>query len=213
MATALPFDQLGWRLQLSLAADEDSEAKGVLAFVAAARAGDLEAFDRLMQLEERRVYRTALHLLSRPEDAEDAVQETFLRVHRALARYDVNRSWRPWLYAIALNVCRDIGRKRRMQAWVSLDAWKEAGGSDPAAPEPAPDEAADAQGRLRILQQGMKRLTAREREALTLHAIEELPAAESAAILGVAEGTVRSLASRARAKLSEYVESRLGGRR
>jgi RNA polymerase sigma-70 factor (ECF subfamily) len=181
--------------------------------ILAARAGDLEAFDKLMQLEERRVYRTALHLLGRPEDAEDAVQETFLRVHSKLARYDVRRSWRPWLYAVAVNVCRDLGRKRRLRAWVSLDAWRAAGGAEPAAADPTPHEAAEAEARREILRQGLKRLTAREREALTLHVIEELPAAQAAQILGVAEGTVRSLASRARAKLSAYVESRLGGGR
>jgi RNA polymerase sigma-70 factor (ECF subfamily) len=166
-----------------------------------------------MQLEQRRVYRTALNLLGRREGAEDAVQEAFLRVHRGLSGYDSRRAWRPWLYAVAINVCRDMRRKRRMRAWVSLDAWRDAGGEDPADQAPSPDETAETEARRRILSQGMKRLTAREREALTLHAIEDLPAADSAAILGVSEGTVRSLASRARAKLSEYVESRLGGRR
>jgi RNA polymerase sigma-70 factor (ECF subfamily) len=211
MATTFPFE-LSWRWQVSLAAGEAADGSVISGLVLAARAGDLKAFDKLMQLEERRVYRTALHVLGRAEDAEDAVQDVFLRVHRKLAGYDAQRPWRSWLYAVAINVCRDIQRKRRIRAWVSLDAWRDAGGAEPVAADPAPDEAADVETRRRILQQGLKRLTAREREALTLHAIEELSAADAAVILGVAEGTVRSLASRARTKLSAYVESRLGGK-
>lgn len=210
MATAFPFEQPYWWLQFSLGAGEESS---VAPLVAAARAGDIEAFDQLMRLEERCVYRTALNLLNRPEDAEDAVQQTFLRVYRGLAGYDSDRPWRSWLYAIAVNVCRDMGRKRRLRAWVSLEAWREAGGEDPVASEPAADAEAELERRRQILQQGLKRLSPREREALTLHAIEDVPVAEAAKILGVAEGTVRSLTSRARAKLSEYVEGRLGGRR
>ena len=208
MATALPFD-LAWRLQLSQASDKEAD---IAPLILAARSGDLDAFDRLMQLEQHRVYRTALHLLHRPEDAEDAVQEIFLRVHRGLDGYDAVRPWRSWLYAIALNVCRDIGRKRKLRAWVSLDAWRETGGEEPAATGPAPDDEAETARRRAILRQGLQRLSARQREALTLHAIEDVSVAETAAILGVAEGTVRSLTSRARAKLTEYVEGRLGGK-
>ena len=212
MATTFPFEQFGWSIQLSADAPDPQDGP-IPALVAGARAGDLDAFDKLMQLEERRVYRTALHLLGRPEDAEDAVQEIFLRVHRGLGRFDPARPWRSWLYAVALNVCRDAARKRRLRAWVSLDAWRESGGADPEAVGPGPDEQAENELRREILRQGMKRLSPREREALILHAIEDVPAAEAAVILGVAEGTIRSLASRARAKLAEYVESRLGGGR
>lgn len=210
MATAFPFEQPAWWLHLSLGAKQESN---VAPLILAARAGDLDAYDKLMQLEERRVYRTALNLLERPDDAEDAVQETFLRVHRGLAGYDAARPWRSWLYAIAVNVCRDLGRKRKLRAWMSLEAWRESGGQDPAAADPAPDEEAETARRRAILQQGLKRLSPREREALTLHAIEDLSVAETAAILGVAEGTARSLTSRARAKLAAYVDERLRGRR
>ncbi len=209
MATALPFDPAWW-LQLSEAADSEAD---LAPLIRAARAGDLEAFDRLMQLEQHRVYRTALNLLNRREDAEDAVQETFLRVHRGLGRYDAARPWSAWLYAVTLNVCRDLARKRRRRAWVSLEAWRESGGEDPATAEPAPDEEAESAGRRAMLQDGLRRLSPREREALTLHAIEDVPVAETAAILGVAEGTVRSLTSRARAKLADYVQARLEGNR
>jgi RNA polymerase sigma-70 factor (ECF subfamily) len=213
MATAFPIEQLGWSVQLSEDASRPSEQPEVALLLAAVRAGEVEAFDKLMQLEERRVYRTALCLLGRPEDAEDAVQEIFLRVHRKLGSYDASRPWRSWLYVVSLNVCRDLGRRRRLRSWISLDAWRESGGPEPPAAGLLPDEQAENERRREILRQGMKRLSPREREALTLHAIEEVPAAEAAAILGVAEGTVRSLASRARTKLTEYVESRTGGAR
>ena len=207
MATAFPIEQFGWSVQLSEDAARPCEQPEIPGLLAAIRAGDLQAFEKLMQLEERRVYRTALCLLGSPEDAEDAVQEIFLRVHRKLSSYDAGRPWRSWLYVVSLNVCRDLGRRRRLRLWISLDAWRESGGPDPPAAGLLPDEQAENERRREILRQGMKRLTPREREALTLHAIEDIPGAEAAAILGVAEGTVRSLTSRARAKLTEYVES------
>ena len=213
MATAFPIERLGWILQLSEDATSPQETDKIAILIADIRAGNLEAFDTLMRLEERRVYRTALNLLGRPEDAEDAVQETFLRVHRSLDRYDAARPWRTWLYAVSLNVCRDVGRKRRLRSLVSLDAWRASGGADPLEEGPSPDVLAETERRREVLRQAMKRLTPREREALTLHAIEELSAAEVAPMLGVTEGTVRSLASRARAKLTQYVGERMGGGR
>ena len=67
-----------------------------------------EAFDRILLAHERLVLRTALRLLGRLEDAEDASQEVFLRLHRALRRLDEERDLKPWLYRVTVNVCRDI---------------------------------------------------------------------------------------------------------
>jgi len=179
----------------------------VASLVVRARGGELEAFDRLMQLYEARVRRIAAALLNEPADAQDASQEAFLRVYRSLGRVDVSLPFDPWIYRITVNVCRSLNRKRGFGRWLSLEALQAAGKSEPkqAGVDPLEGE------RRRLLAEGIRRLPRTERAALVLRDIEGIPAAEVAETLGVSDGTVRSHASRARAKLRKFVSERLGG--
>ena len=70
-----------------------------------ARRGDEAAFEELMRMHERQVLRTALRLLGRLEDAEDAAQEAFLRLYRNLRGFHELAEIRPWLYRVTVNVC------------------------------------------------------------------------------------------------------------
>ncbi|MBI1353094.1 MAG: sigma-70 family RNA polymerase sigma factor [Acidobacteria bacterium] len=162
-----------------------------------AREGDLNAFDRLMQLHERRVFRTATLLLGGAQDADDAVQETFLRLFRNLKSFDAERAFEPWLYRIAVNVCRDLARRRRWRQWVSLDGWLSGGGPEPAA--------AGGDPRTAEIAAALARLSERERAAVVLREVEGLSAAEAGRVLGISEGTVRAHASRGRARLREWL--------
>ena len=135
-------------------------------------------FERLMRLHERLVLRTALRLLGRVEDAQDASQEVFLR-----------------LYRTTVNVCYDLLRKRPRLA---------APGPEPSV-EAVAGEALEQAAKRRLLEQGLKRLSPQERAALVLCSIEGLSTAEAAVAMGVAEGTVRSHLSLARTRLKEYV--------
>ncbi|PDO09329.1 MAG: RNA polymerase sigma factor SigW [Candidatus Reconcilbacillus cellulovorans] len=85
-----------------------------------ARAGDREAFAGLVDLYQDKLYHLALRMLSHPQEAEDAVQETFLRVFASLDRYDESQKFSTWIYRIATNLCIDRLRKRKSS--VSLDA-------------------------------------------------------------------------------------------
>ena len=76
-----------------------------------------------MALYERRIFALALQLAGDMEDAKDATQETFLRLHRNLGQIDSGRSLGPWLWSVAVNACRDIGRRRRRSRLVPVDAW------------------------------------------------------------------------------------------
>ena len=159
--------------------------------------GDLVAFDRLMQTHQGRVYRTAVLLLGRTEDADDAVQETFLRLFRNLPRFQADRAFEPWLYRIAVNVCRDATRRRRWKQWVSLDGWLASGGAEP--------PAAAGESRRAEIAAALATLLERERAAVVLRDVEGLTAAEAGQALGISEGTVRSHASRGRARLREIL--------
>ncbi len=163
-----------------------------------ARAGDLAAFERLVRAYERQVYGTALKLLGNREDAQDAAQETFVRLYRHLARIDETRL-AAWLYRVTVNVCRDTVRRRVPSA--GLPETQPAPGPDPLS------QLSDAERRA-LLQAGLRRLTEKERAAVVLRDLEGLPTREVARILGATEVTLRSRLSTARMKLKKYVEQR-----
>jgi len=94
---------------MTAASEGGAESAGLLRD---AKAGDRAAFERVVLGHERRVLLTALRLLGRWEDAQDAAQEVFVRLQRYLGRFDEALDLAPWLYRMTVNVCRDIGRKR-----------------------------------------------------------------------------------------------------
>ncbi|MGD0002430.1 MAG: RNA polymerase sigma factor [Bryobacteraceae bacterium] len=151
-------------------------------------------FERLMGLHERLVLRTALRLLGRVEDAQDASQEVFLRLYRHLGAV-AEATLEAWLYRTTVNVCYDLLRKRPRLA---------APGPEPAV-EAVAGEALEQAAKRRLLEQGLKRLSPQERAAVVLCSLEGLSTAEAAEVMGVAEGTVRSHLSLARTRLKEYV--------
>jgi RNA polymerase sigma-70 factor (ECF subfamily) len=162
-----------------------------------AKAGDRAAFEQVVLRHERRVLLTALRLLGRWEDAQDAAQEVFVRLHRYLGRFDDALELAPWLYRMTVNVCRDIGRKR--PAHTELD---------PNAVDPAwgPERSARSAEERRILEAALRRLPEKERAALVLRDLEGLPTRDVARILRSSEATVRSQVSSARLKILKLTE-------
>ena len=86
--------------------------------VHAARSGDVRAFASLVDAYYARCLRFALHMLSSRSDAEEAVQDTFVRVYRALPRYEEREAFEPWLFRILANRCRSAGARERRHAEV-----------------------------------------------------------------------------------------------
>jgi RNA polymerase sigma factor, sigma-70 family len=97
------------------AADSDDVATRSL-LIHAARLGDVRAFATLVDTYYARCLRFALHMLSNRDDAEEAVQDTFIRVHRALPRYEEREAFEPWLFRILANRCRTAGGRARRHA-------------------------------------------------------------------------------------------------
>lgn len=175
---------------------------------AEARSRDAEGFERLVRRHERRVYAVARRLLGRAEDAEDAAQEAFLRLYRALDRLDPSRPVLPYLYRLTVNVCRDMGRRRRLRETASLAEVPPGrepmdGGADPA-------EAARLAEERRIASEALAALPERQRTALVLRDLQGLSTREVAEVLGTSEVTVRTQISRARLKVKEYRDRVLG---
>jgi RNA polymerase sigma-70 factor (ECF subfamily) len=174
-----------------------------------ARQGNHDAFALLVMRHERMVLRTALRLLGRLDRAEDAAQETFLRLFRYLGRYDETREMGPWLYRVVVNVCRDICRKSGPRLVPLEDALHEAPPGSPGGPQAVEGDVARAEER-RLVQAALVALPEKERAALVLRDLEGRPTSEVARILGSSEGTVRSQVSTARLKIRAFIRGPRG---
>jgi RNA polymerase sigma-70 factor (ECF subfamily) len=141
------------------------------------------------------LYRVAFSVLRNTADAEDAVQETFVRVLRHRDTLDEVRDHRVWLIRIVWNVVLD--RKRRMKTRPETDDVAELARILPASGLSAEDRAAAAQHHAHVLS-CVEQLPAKERQVLMLSAFEELSSAEIAVVLGTSESSIRSRLFRAR---------------
>lgn len=174
--------------------------------ISRARKGDLTAFDQIILAHQRRVMGIAWRMLGDKEDARDAAQETFLRVYKHLNKFDETQDFAAWLYRIAVNVCRDLGRKRGRGNPTSLEAEREAGTlKEPASSHNTEHSAMHAQERALVVR-ALATLSEKERAALVLRDLEGLPTEEVARILGSTPTTVRSQISTARVKIKQFRE-------
>lgn len=179
--------------------EEAGTTDGAAQSTGRARAGELAAFQQLLLRYERQVYRTALNLLGRREDAQDAAQEVFLRLYRCFKRLDPDRELSGWLYRVTINVCRDIARRREPVEPLS--------GIADAAMDPQ-IRAALREG-LETVRRALSQLGHKQRAALVLRDVEGLSTAEVAQVLGSRQATVRSHISAARLKMRRFLEGRL----
>src|ERR1700761_6982866 len=124
-----------------------------------AKAGDAAAFGRIMLLHERMVLRTAQRLLLNTEDAKDAAQEVFLKMHKHLGRFRENQDLAPWLYRMTVNVCLDS--KRRTKSGVPM-----AQTAEPPDRARDPEQAFCAAQERDLLHAALSRLPERERAAI-----------------------------------------------
>lgn len=171
-----------------------------------AKAGDAAAFERIVMLHERMVLRTAQRLLLNPEDAKDAAQEVFLRLHRNLDRFREREELGPWLRRITVNICLDAMRRSRRETHVE-------GTVDVPCPALDPEEALSRTQQRELIAAALGRLSERERVTIVLRDLEGCTTSEVAEILGSTETTVRSQISTGRAKIRSFVAAQLRKRR
>lgn len=149
--------------------------------------GEERALDTLVERYQKPLYAFAGRMLSDSSAAEDAFQETFLKVYRRRWSFRQGAKFRPWLYQICLNVCRDQLRRGQRRKEVQLE--EEWVGADPAA---GPQELAEKQADARRLRAAVAQLPPKQREVLVLAQFQELSYEEISHILGIPEGTVKS---------------------
>jgi len=172
----------------------DDEA--VERLVAAAKAGDPEAFGSLFDVYYGPVYRYVASRVGRPSDAEDLAQLVFVKALESLPRYEQRGvPFGGWLFRLARNVVIDHVRTRREH--VTLDVIVEKSTDDQ-----GPDELAVLRQEMDSIAHALRRLTPEQREAVELRFFAGLSAKEAAEAMGRQEGTVRGLQFRAIAALS-----------
>jgi RNA polymerase sigma-70 factor (ECF subfamily) len=177
------------------------------ALVESARAGELDAFNVLVDRYQRAVYTLCLRILGERGAAEDATQEAFISAFRSIARYE-GGSFRSWLYRIAANESKDeLRRRRRKDVAFSLDAPIDDGDTAPDVPDAAPgaDELL-LRGELGHRIEGhLSALPFEQRQALVLVDAYGFQYEEVASMTGSSLGTVKSRIHRGRERLRALV--------
>lgn len=142
-------------------------------------------------MHQKRAYLVARSIVTVHEDAEDAVQDGFVRAWQAMGRFDTSQGFGPWLNRIVANAALDIARRRKVRSTDDLTD---------ALSSPFRDPAADAELRERLAE-ALARLQERARSVIVLHDVEGFTHAEIGAMLGIPSGTARSDLHHARQKL------------
>jgi len=183
-----------------------------LAAIRRVREGDADAFEALVAAHSRSVYRICHRIVGDAAAAEDAVQETFLRAYRFLARFDDRAEFSTWLHRIAVNAAIDELRRRRRHRLEVAPAAEAPGLEEVlASAEPAPDRRALATELGRATATALAGLTPVERAAFVLRHYEGRSIAEISATLGKRENATKQSIFRAvrklRAALAPLLES------
>jgi RNA polymerase sigma-70 factor (ECF subfamily) len=177
-----------------------------------AQAGDVDAFSELVERYSGRIFSACFSFLGNRQDAEDCVQESFIKAWRAIGDYNFMASFYTWLYRIAVNACLDYRRKTSRQQTLSLDETIETDDSQVvfqiADDEPLPDMLAETKELRTLIREEISALPPMMRQIIVLRDLEGLSYHELADLLDLSEGTVKSRLSRARQQLMQRISKR-----
>ena len=169
--------------------DNSSEAE----LLKSCKRGELQAFERLYKLHAARMKSLAFHLLGSRDDAEDAVQEAFLKVYRAIGKFESNSTVSTWMLRILINCCYDILRKRQRLAEKPM----------------LKEIAAESKLTLKVaLERALLTLNEQHRLVFLMFEAEGLKHSEIASVLEVPEGTSRAWLFEAKRALKRLLTQR-----
>lgn len=181
--------------------------------VALAREGERDAFAQLVDNYKGKLFHLAFRMLGNRQEAEDVVQETFMRMYEHLSRYDSSHKFSTWIYRITTNLC--IDRLRRRKAAYSLDAdLAEGQGLDGYSLLPSADHSPEQQlvltERQHVVKQAMDALPAKYKSAMALKYYQDLSLQEISDILHIPVSTVKTRIHRGRDYLRRKLEKEKG---
>jgi RNA polymerase sigma-70 factor (ECF subfamily) len=183
-----------------------AQAGGDAELLARAIRGDHDAYASLVRPHERVAYRVAAAITGGSADAEEAMQNAFVKAYRSLHRFRSGAPFRPWLLKIVVREAHNVVRTERRHTRLGARA------AEQHRPDAAgPDEALIAQEEVDAVLGALARLPRSDRVALALRYFAELPDKDAAALLGTSAQAYRVRLVRARRRLQSELEERLDG--
>lgn len=162
-------------------------------------AGSPKAFEKLVVKYQQPIMRLALAFLWSIDDAEDAVQEIFVKAYKSLPGFSLYKRFYPWLYSIALNHLKNTYRKNKRQS-----ALRKKIKTMPVRDYPSPDSTLAEKADIEAVRLGINLLPERLRQVTVLYYLEEMNIAEIDEVLGLGQENIKSRLYRARKKLRKY---------
>ncbi|CAM2907450.1 RNA polymerase sigma factor SigM [Skermania piniformis] len=176
----------------------DTDDRSDTELLAAHVSGDRDAFSVLIRRHQAHLWLTAVRTSYTRADAEDALQEALLSVHRTAANFRADAAVRSWLHTIVVNACLDRIRRNKVRSTVPLT-------EEGTEPPVRRDEIAGFETSL-MIDRALFTLPPEQRAAVVAVDVEGYSVADAAKLLGVPPGTIKSRCARAREKLAERLE-------
>lgn len=177
-----------------------------------AKAGDIPAFEQLIEGYQKKVFNIAYRMLGNYDDANEIAQEVFIRVFKSISKFKEESAFSTWIYRITTNTCLDELRKRKNRKVISLDEdvkyddieIKRQIVDD----KPTPDVIAEKNEVRQAVKKAIDSLSEDHRLVIVLRDLQDLPYDEIARTTGVPEGTVKSRINRARNELKQILKGK-----
>lgn len=168
-------------------------------------AGDVDAFRPLVQAYQHRLYSMAMRFMRNAQEAEDMVQETFVRTHKSLGSFRQNEKFSTWIFTICANLCKSAIRRQKIVRFLSFDSGDGSGGSWPepqwASSDKGPEVHFEQQEKLESLHKEIMDLPDPLRLPLVLRTFEDMDDEDIANILALSLSNVRVRIHRAKTLL------------
>jgi len=161
--------------------------------------GEVEGFNLLVKNYKVRLFSLLYRLVGNREEAEDILQETFLRVYRQKESYDFNYSFSTWIYTIALNLCRNLYKRKKKIRFLGMDSLVNH-------PDPNSENHGNRNRLSLILERAISSLPFKYRTVFLLRDVDQLSYEEVASTLSLPLGTVKSRVNRARRILQKKLK-------
>lgn len=177
-----------------------------------AKAGDISAFEQLIECYQRKIYNIALRIVGNYDDANDLAQEVLIRIFKSIGSFKQQSSFSTWIYRITTNVCLDEIRKRKNRKVISLDEEIKLDDGEMkrqiVSDDPLPEDMAEKSEMRKIVNDAINRLSEEHKIVIVLRDIQGFSYEEISQIIKCPEGTVKSRINRARQVLKNILQSK-----
>jgi len=163
--------------------------------------GDPQAFNRMVQEYEKKIFRIAYGFFRDRDEAMEIVQSTFLKVFRNMASYQLGSNFSSWIYKIASNLCIDRYRKHKKREENTLEIYNRTRETQPGNPA----QMALVESKKEEIERAVNKLSRRQKMVFSLKYFSHKKLSEISDILGIANGTVKTLHFRALEKIKQEV--------